>query len=56
MKRFTGLIVLLVGGVSAFAQQQAAPSVKMECRNLSTSGIAPVVNTQIAPGAAFISL
>ena len=56
MKRLAGLVVSLVGGASALAQQQAAPSVKMECRDLSTSGIAPAANTQIAPGVAFIFL
>ncbi len=51
MKRFAGLIVFLVGGASALAQQQAAPY-----SNLSTPGIASAVNVQIAPGAAFVSL
>ena len=51
MKKSTAVIIFLGLPVSAFAQQQAAP-VKMECRDLSTSGRVVFPNETIVNGMA----
>lgn len=52
MKTSVAVLVFVCCASAAFAQQQAAPSVKMECRNLSTSGNVVFPNESLVNGMA----